>query len=35
MTQAKNNPAKGFPPHQNAKGTKPVKTKKKDIKTEE
>jgi len=33
MTQAKNNPAKGFPPHQNAKGTKPVKTKKKDIKT--
>lgn len=35
MSLAKGNPAKGFPPYPNAKGIKPVKTKKKESKTEE
>ena len=29
MIEAKGNPAKGFPPHPNAKGKKPVKSAKK------
>jgi len=35
MSLAKGNPAKGLPPYPNAKGTKPVKAKKKESKIKE